>query len=327
VVLKAFPGYFEGLPRNNGIVMKIVPDDIMRALELRKGTTDVIVNDMVPDMAYQLEKEGMQLIRSSGANYQYLGFNLRDRVLRDVRVRHAIGYAIDRQAIVDYLRRGLATVADTVIPPNSWAFEPGTFAFTYDPQRAKSLLDAAGYVDPDGEGPRPRFLLSLKVSNTEFNRLQSATIQQNLREVGIDVDVRAYEFATLYADIIKGNFQMYTLQWAGGATADPDILGRIFHSRQVPPTGFNRGHLEDAELDRLIDEATDATTMDDRHRLYGKVQQRVAELAPYISLWHETNFAIVRPDIRGVRLSPHADFTVLRDVSRQSAVALRPGQR
>jgi peptide/nickel transport system substrate-binding protein len=316
VVLKAFPGYFEGLPRNQGVVMKIVPDDIMRALELRKGTTDLIVNDMVPDMAYQLEKEGVQLIRHPGATYQYLGFNLRDAVLSDIRVRHAIGYAIDRQAIVDYLRRGLATVADGLIPPISWAFEPHIFQFTYDPARAKQLLDEAGYSDPDGDGPRPRLMLSLKVSNTEFNRLQSATIQQNLREVGIDVDVRTYEFATLYADIIKGNFQMYTLQWAGGATADPDILARAFHSRQIPPTGFNRGHLEDAELDRLIDEATLATSMEDRRVRYGKVQQRVAELAPYISLWHETNIALARPDIHGVRLTPHADFTVLRNVSR-----------
>jgi peptide/nickel transport system substrate-binding protein len=316
VELKAFADYFEGLPRNKGVVVKIVPDDIMRALELRKGTTDLVVNDMVPDMAYQLEKEGMQLIRSPGATYQYLGFNLRDPTLRDIRVRRAIGYAIDRQAIVDYLRRGLAIVADGLMPPNSWAFEPNMFEFTYNPVLAKELLDEAGYTDPDADGPQPRLRLSLKVSNTEFNRLQSATIQQNLREVGIEVDVRAYEFATLYADIIKGNFQMYTLQWAGGATADPDILGRIFHSRQVPPTGFNRGHLEDPELDRLIDEATGATSLEERRALYGKVQQRVAELAPYISLWHETNVALARPEIRGVRLTPHADFTSLRNVSR-----------
>ena len=56
--------------------------------------------------------------------------------------------------------------------------------------------------------------------------------------------MRTYEFATLYADILKGNFQMYTLQWAGGAAADPDILRRVFHSQQVPPAGFNRGHLQ-----------------------------------------------------------------------------------
>jgi len=316
VVVKAFPDYFEGLPRNRGVVLKVVPDDIMRALELRKRTADLVVNDMAPDMAYQLEKEGLQLNKYPGANYQYLGFNMRDPILRDVRVRHAIGYAIDRQSIVEYLRRGLATPAVGMMSPSNWAFEPDVFDFTYDPDHAKRLLDEAGYRDPDSEGPRSRFTLSLKASNIEFNRLQSAVIQQNLRAVGIDLELRTFEFATLYADIVKGNFQMYTLQWAGGATADPDILRRVFHSEQVPPAGFNRGHLTDAVLDQLIDEATLATSMDERRARYGKVQHRVAEIAPYISLWYETNIVVAQPEIRGVRISPQADFSFLRNVSR-----------
>ena len=316
IVLRAFRDYFDGLPRNRGVVLKVVPDDIMRALELRKGTVDIIVNDMPPDIAYQLQKEGLQLVTSPGANYQYLGFNLRDPVLRDVRVRYAIGYAIDRQAIIDHLRRGLATPSVGLLSPVNWAFESDVFDFEYDPDRAKQLLDDAGYRDPDGDGPRPRLALSLKVSSLEFNRLQSAVIQQNLSQVGIATDVRTYEFATLYADAIKGHFQMYTLQWAGGATADPDILSRVFHTRQAPPVGFNRGHLSDPLLDQLIDRATSATSPEERRARYGEVQQRAAELAPYISLWHETNLAIAQPDIKGVRLSPQVDYKFLRHVSR-----------
>ena len=316
IVLRAFRAYFDGLPRNLGIVLKVVPDDIMRALELRKKTVDLVVNDIPPDMAYQLKKEGLTLATSPGANYQYLGFNMRDPILSDVRVRHAIGYAIDRQALIDFLRRGLATPSVGLLSPTNWAFEPDVFDFTYDPDRARQLLDEAGYADPDGDGPRPRLTLSLKVSSTEFNRLQSAVLQQNLHDVGIAVDVRVFEFATLYADILKGNFQMFTLQWAGGASADPDILSRIFHSRQVPPTGFNRGHLSDPEVDRLIDEATSATTQEERRARYGEVQKRVAELAPYISLWHETNIALAQPEINGIRLAPQVDYSFLRNVSR-----------
>ena len=317
LVVKAFPEYFDGRPRNNGVTLKVVPDDIMRGLELRKRTSQLVINDLAPDIAYQLEKDGLRLDRAPGLNYQYLGFNMRDPILQDVRVRHAIGYAIDRESIVEYLRRGLATPAVGMLSPSNWAFEPDVFDFTYDPDTARRLLDEAGYTDPDGDGPRPRLSLSLKVSSAnEFNRLQSSVIQQNLREVGIDLDVRTYEFATLFADIQKGHFQMYTLQWAGGATADPDILRRVFHSQQVPPAGFNRGHLSDPELDRLIDEATLATSIDERKARYSKVQKRVAELAPYISLWIETNIAVSQPDLQGIHLSPQTDFTFLRNVSR-----------
>jgi peptide/nickel transport system substrate-binding protein len=314
--MRAFRDYFEGLPRNLGLVMKVVPDDIMRGLELRKVTADLVVNDLPPDMVYQLEKEGLSLSKAPGVDYQYVGFNMRDSVLKDVRVRQAIGHAIDRQAIVDYLRRGLATVADSMLPPTNWAHEPDVLVLDYDPERAKALLDEAGYPDPDGDGPKPRLSLSYKTTSVEYPRLQAAVIQQNLRAVGIEVDVRSYEFATLYADIIKGNFQIYSLQWVGGALADPDILRRVFHSQQVPPGGFNRGHFNDPEIDRMIDEASKATDYETRRQLYGRVQQMLADAAPYISLWHRTNFALAQPELEGIRLTPQGDFTFLRNVSR-----------
>ena len=313
--LKAFPGYFGGAPVNDGVVLKVVPDEIMRALELRKGTVDMVVNDLAPDVVHQLEEEqSVNVAESPGTDYAYIGVNMRDPVLADRRVRHAIGYAVDRQAIVDHLRRGLARPAIGILPPASWAFEPGVFQFSLDRRKARALLDEAGYPDPDGEGPAPRLRLTLKVSTNEFIRLQAAVIQQDLKQIGIDLDVRSHEFATLYADVLKGNFQLFTLQWVG--VSDPDMLRRVFHSTQMPPTGFNRGYYENPEVDRLIDAAMAATTDEDRRRLYGEAQQRIAADAPYISLWYKTNVAVSRTNIEGVTLTPSADFTFLRRVRK-----------
>jgi peptide/nickel transport system substrate-binding protein len=237
-------------------------------------------------------------------------------------VRQAIGYAIDVDAIVKYLRRGLAQPAITLVPPSSWAFAADAFRFTHDPARARALLDEAGYRDPDGDGPLPRLQLTLKVSTNEFYRIQGAVIQQDLRQVGIDLDVRSHEFATLSKDVASGNFQLTTLQWVG--ISDPDMLRRVFHSKQMPPVGFNRGFYSNPEVDRLIDAATAAATEDERGRLYKQVQHIVAEEAPYISLWYKTNVAVAQPDLSGIRLSPLAGFTFLKDVARQSPVAANP---
>lgn len=314
--LAAFREYFRGAPANDGVVLKVVPDEIMRALELRKGTVDLVVNDLSPDVVHQLATDqGMSVAESPGTDYAYVGFNMRDPVLSDRRVRHAIGYAIDRQAIVDYLRRGLATPAVGILPPVSWAFEPNVFQFTHDVARAKALLDDAGYPDPDGDGPAPRLRLTLKVSTNEFIRLQAAVIQQDLKQAGIDLDVRSYEFATLYADVLKGNFQLFTLQWVG--VSDPDMLRRVFHSNQMPPSGFNRGYYENPEVDRLIDAASAATTDEERRRLFGAAQRLIAEDAPYISLWNKTNVAVARTGIEGVTLTPSAEFTFLREVTKR----------
>ena len=316
VTLEAFPGYFRGAPENSGVVLKVIPDEIMRALELRKGTVDVVVNDLSPDVVHQLEEEkAVRIAEAPGTDYAYVGINMRDAVLKDRRVRHALGYAIDRQAIVDHLRRGLARPAVGVLPPASWAFEGDVFQFTHDPGKAMALLEAAGYRDPDGNGPEPRLRLSLKVSTNEFIRLQAAVIQQDLKRVGIELDVRSYEFATLYADVLKGNFQLYTLQWVG--VSDPDMLRRVFHSKQMPPNGFNRGYYENPEVDRLIDAAMAAESDDERRQLYGDAQRVVAEDAPYISLWYKTNVAVSRTNIEGVTLTPSADFGFLRNVTKR----------
>src|SRR5262245_57334204 len=317
VELAPFADYFGGAPRNEGLILKVVPDDIMRGLELRKGTIDIVVNDIAPDIVHQLGRDSaLQVVVGPGVDYQYIGVNMRDPVLKDVRVRRAIGYAIDRRAIVEYLRRGLAAPAAGLLPPGPWAYEPAMFTFDYDPNRARQLLDDAGYRDPDGDGPLSRLHLSLKVSNAEETRLQAAVIQQQLRDVGIDLDVRSYEFATMYADVLKGNFQLYQLQWVGGAMVDPDILRRVFHSTQTPPAGFNRGHYSNPEVDRFLDLAGAASNEADRKKYYGEVQRIVADDAPYISLWNRTNVAVARPQLSGLHLNPTSNFESLKDVMK-----------
>jgi peptide/nickel transport system substrate-binding protein len=318
VVLTAFPDYYGGAPHNGGLVLKVIPDDTMRGLELRKGTVDLIVNDLSPDIAWQLRHEGrMQVATSAGTDYAYVGMNLQDPVLRHLEVRKAVGYAIDRDAIVNYLRRGFATPAVGIVPPMSWAFERNVFDFRHDPAEAERLLDAAGYRDPDGPGPLPRLHLSLKTSTSEIYRLQAAAIQHDLARVGIALEIRSSELQTLSADVRRGNFQLYTLQWVG--VTDPDMLRLVYHSGQQPPVGLNRVHYRNPDVDRLIEDASAATDEEHRGASYTKAQRLIAEDVPYISLWYRTNVAIFQPDIRGVSLSPIADYAFLRNVYRAAA--------
>lgn len=316
VELTAYEGYWDGLPQNAGVVLRIIPDETMRGLELRKGTADLTVNDVSPDIAYQLQKSNLKVAQGQGVDYNYIGLNLRDPLLKDKRVRQAIAYAVDREAIVKYLRRDLAQPAVGVLSPMAWAFEPAVPQFPHDVERAKQLLEEAGYPDPDGDGPLPRLRLSLKTSTDEFFRLQATVIQQDLRLAGIDVDIRSYEFATFYADVLSGNVQMYTLQWVG--VTDPDMLRRLYHSKQVPPVGFNRNYYSNPQVDRLIDLASTAGTDEDRRKYYSEVQKIVADDVPAVSLWYKTNIAVTRPNISGMRLSAQADFLALKDVRKGS---------
>jgi peptide/nickel transport system substrate-binding protein len=126
--------------------------------------------------------------------------------------------------------------------------------------------------------------------------------------------VRSYELATLFADVLKGTFQIVSMQWVG--ITDPDVLRRVFHSSQVPPSGWNRGYYHNPEVDRLIDAATVSTDEAERRRLYAQTQQLIAEDLPYISLWNKTNMAVAQSNLEGIHLPPATDFTFLRSVRR-----------
>jgi len=140
-------------------------------------------------------------------------------------------------------------------------------------------------------------------------------IQQNLALVGIKVDVRSTELPTLLNDAARGNFQLYTLQFVG--VTDPDMLRRVFHSKQEPPAGLNRIFYRNAEVDRLIEQAALPASDEARRALYVRAQQLIAEDVPYIPLWYRTNVAVCQPGIEGVTLSPIADFAFLKDVYRK----------
>jgi peptide/nickel transport system substrate-binding protein len=315
VVLARFDGYFGAPAKNPGLVLRIVPDDTMRGLELRKGSVDVVVNDLPPDIVRDLDRRGEVRVKPSpGCDFAYVGLNLRDPILSDVRVRRALVHAVDRQAIVQHLRRGLASEARGILPAISWASLPDLPEFAYDPARARALLDDAGYRDPDGDGPKPRLTLTLKTSNAEFARLQATVIQQNLRQAGVAVEIRSYEFATFLSDVIRGNFQMCSLQWVG--VSDPDMLRRVFHSAQTPPVGWNRVFFKDPEVDALIERATRSVDREERRQLYGDAQRRIALAAPYISLWHKTNVVVSQPGVHVGTLSPIADFGVLATAAK-----------
>ena len=176
------------------------------------------------------------------------------------------------------------------MPPQAWAFEPDVCTFTYDPARAKQLLDEAGYRDPDGDGPLPRLRLSLKISTNEETRLQATVIQQDLRARRHRSRRAVVRVRHFYADVLKGNFQMFSLQWVGGAWPIPTSCAACSTRRRCRRPASTAGYYSNPEVDRLIDLATAALTEEERRaKYYGEAQKLIAEDAPYIPIWNRMN--------------------------------------
>ena len=312
VVAARNDSYPLGRPRLAGVIFKVVPDAVSRVLELKRGSLDLVQNGIEPDtLGWVRAQPGLRVMTSPGTTFQYIGINLRDPPLADVRVRRAIAHAIDRDAIVDTILKGLATVATGLLPPLHWAYDPHVPTYAYNPKRAKQLLDLAGYPDPDGDGPAPRFHLSYKTTTVELRRRIAEVLQGQLAQVGIALDIRSYEWATFYNDIRRGDFQLYSLAWVG--IEDPDIYYQTCHSSQIPPLGNNRGYFQEETVDQLTEAARRAADLDERRRLYAEVQRRVAQLLPVIPLWWTTNVAAMNRRLQGYEMQPNASYVSLRD--------------
>jgi peptide/nickel transport system substrate-binding protein len=316
ITLKGNPSYWEGKPRLAGIIFKVVPDAMVRVLEFKKGTIDFLQNDLEPDMLPWIKQNTNAVIGDyEGTTFQYIGINLSHPILKHREVRQALALAIDRAGIIRHLLKDFATPATGLLSPINWAYTGSVAQWPFDPERAKRLLDQAGYPDPDGAGPLPRFRLSFKTTNLDLRKRIAEALKEQLARVGIELEVRTYEWGTFYSDITRGNFHLYSLAWVG--IMDPDIYYQLFHSESMPPNGENRGHYSNAELDHLLEQGRSTTNIAERRAIYARVQQILAEELPYIPLWWTKNVTVQNAAIKGFVPYPDGDLISLKKVSLQ----------
>ncbi len=315
VVIERNNSYWGTKPRLPGVRFIVVPDTTTRALELRKGSADIAINALTSDMVLTLERDpNLAVMHAPGTVLAYMAFNLRDPILKDFRVRQALAYAIDRGPMLEYLLRGFGRPANSVLPPESWAYNGDVPAYNHDPARARQLLEQAGYPEINGV----RFHLTMKSSTEESTRLMAAVLQQQLRAVGIVLDIRTFEFATFFSDVTHGLFQLYSLRWIGG-NEDPDIFEYIFHSAKVPPNGANRGYFADPRVDTLIDQARHELDQNTRKQIYAEIQRTLADQLPYIDLWYFDNVLVHSKRVGNLSLNPSGNYDFLKTAEMSGA--------
>jgi peptide/nickel transport system substrate-binding protein len=282
-----------------------VKNPTVRTLKMLRGEIDLLQNDLSPELlGYLRERAQGRDLLTPGSNFTYLGFNLQDPALRDPRVRQAIAHAIDRRAIIARVMQGAAREAETLFPPEHWAGHPELVAHAYDPARARRLLQAAGY------GPQRPLRLVYKTSSDPFRIRLATVIQSQLQAVGIETNLRSYDWGTFFGDIKAGNFQLYSLSWVGLRT--PDSFRYIFASDAVPPRGANRGRYASERVDRLLQMGEQAPSLAQQAVYYRQIAERLHADLPYVPLWYEDQYAVQGRRVSGYTLSPDGNYDGLR---------------
>lgn len=303
VKLQAYQGYWGGKPLINTLVFRIIPNDLTRVLELEKGSIGLLVNAVPPDAVVSLtHTRHINVITGSGNDYEYLGFNMRDPVLKVKKVREAIAYAINRGEIIKYVLFNQAEPASTILPPWNRAYNKEVTQYDYDPQKAEHLLDQAGFFKKHGY----RFTLDFKTSDNPLSIRVAQAIAYQLNQIGIKIELHSYEWATFYNDIRHGNFQLYTLRWVG--VMDPDIFYYAFDSKSVPPYGANRGYYINHEVDQLLKQARGMLNINESLQLYRRVQSIISEDLPYVSLWYMKDITAMRDNLKNFNPFPGGGY-------------------
>jgi len=251
---------------------------------------------------------GMRVVTAPFTRFADLGLNMSVPALADVRVRRALAYATDRVALVDKVTHGIALPADSDQPAFLWAYNPRVRRYPYDPKRAAALLDAAGWkLGGDGLRRRDGQVLSLELvgfTGSATAAEAQALIQAQWRDAGIEVAIKNFSSAQLYATLgtggieQSGKFDVAFENWANGIDPDDSLL---FACDMAPPAGWNIYHLCSRRLDAAARAGLENYDPVRRKAAYGEMQAVIAEELPIIVLWYQSELDLVSLDMRGYR--------------------------
>ena len=313
IVLEANDDYFEGRPNIDQFIYRIIPDSSTMFQELLSGGVDMM--GLTPLQYLRKSetrriKENYRKFRYPANAFTYLGYNLTNPFFMYVRVRQALSYAINRQSIIDGILLGLGRPCTGPFSYVSWAYTPGAKSYNYDPELAKKMLAEEGWKDQNGDGILEkngksfRFTILTNQGNTE--RIRTAEIiQQNLRTVGIDVNIRVMEWQAFLEQIDKRSFEAIILGWSMGR--DPDLYD-IWHSSKTKKGEYNFIGYTNDEVDRLLVEGRRTFDIEKRKKIYYRIHEVLAEEQPYSFLYVPDALPIVHKRFKGIEPAPLGIF-------------------
>ena len=306
VVLEKNPSYWRYPVKVDRVIYRSVTEDQARLTELLTGGLDLIVGTP-PDFVAQLENHPkVTLQKQVGAHVWYLGFNNTKKPFDDKRVRQALNYAVNKDAIVRDVLKGTGSISKGPVLPGTWGDEGGLKPFPYDPERAKKLLAEAGL--PSG------FSTTLWVpesgSGMQSPVAMSTIIQSNLKAVGVNVTLQTMEWGTFLAKLRTKEQDMFALSWMAGSE-DPDlVMYPLLHSSQWTPVGPNRALYKNTRFDEVLAQARLVTDQAKRAELYREAQRLLHDDPPWIFIDHEVQTAAFAKRVQGFKLHPSFDLRV-----------------
>ena len=322
-----FPEALGGPPALQRVVFRIVPETSTLLTELITGGIQVNI-PLVPDQAAQVEADpNLQLFAFPSRTVYFIGWNTRREPFTDARVRRAMTYAINRQEIIEALLEGYGSPATSTIPPWSPLYPENVEPLPYDPQEAMRLLDEAGWTDRNGDGVRENaagrpLRFTLLSSDNPLNRNVVAVVQSQLRQVGVDAQIRTLEFQTLLTQHRARDFDAVLQTWVLDNFQVASAPAALFHSRWADvPRSANRSSFANPRADSLIDAGAAETDPRRAREIWAAFTELLNQEQPFTFMFWLDELAAASRSLGGVVMDPRGEFVSIAGWHLRSGAA------
>lgn len=305
--------YWEGAPKVEKLRVKTVTDANSLQAELQSGGVDIapLPTNLSPDTLKTLDSNpNLKVSQFNGSNIQYLQFNTQTEPFDNVKLRQAIAYGIDREKIINELLLGQSTIAHSILPAESWAYNAGT-QYSYNPEKAKQLVQESGYK---GEPIKFKF-----ASGGAATSQYAQVIQNFLTQIGLNVVIEPLERSAFLTQLGFGQYQISTGIWVGG-NQDPIFLRDLFTTEKIPNektkvSCCNRSRYSNPEVDKILKEAFNAADRAQAKELYFKAQEIISNDVPMLPLWYPANVVVANKRIGNINVGASGDWSFLRNIT------------
>jgi len=299
--------YWGAKPKVDQVVFKVVPEDATRLAMVETG--EAHIGDQLPltELERVQSSAAMSLVRTEGLGVEWIGFNVKKKPFDDVRVRQAIAYAVEKDAIISGVYNNVGSKTDSALSPKVFGFHPSLRGYDYDLNKAKQLLGEAGY---------PNGFKTTIITDDRKERINVAeVIQSQLKGIGVDVEVKVMEYGAYLDMTAKGRHDMFIGGW-GNATGDADYNQfNVFHSSSQGDTG-NHAFYANPQVDQLIEQGRKEKDLEKRKQIYAKAQEIELAEVPVIPIRTIDHVAAVSKNVQGFWLHP-VSYHMIHDVTIQ----------
>ena len=303
--------YFLGAPKLEKVILKVSNQETAQG-ELINGTLDIAVLSSFKQQDLDTyTSAGKQILEYPSASYQFMTMNNENPLFEDKRVRQAITYAINREGLVNQLLEGHGAIINTPLVVSSWAYpKEGLTDYAYDAEKAKALLQEAGWTVENGilqkEGTVFKVDLLVPIGNKV--REQSAPIiQQNLKELGIEVNIQTMDFASVKAKVYEEHsYEMALMGFS--LELDPADAKSYWSSELLGKPSFNFANFNNTQSDTLLNQAAQSLNQDERKVYYNEWAKLLNEEVPFVYLYSPNEARAYNPNIKGYNFSNYIEF-------------------